>query len=72
MRIAPRGVHVLCPSCNWQGQRVAHDPTDPSVEVGGFGSCPDCGVWLKRGTVLADRRAEKAKAEIAAMEQGSD
>lgn len=64
----PRGVHVRCPSCGWHGNRVAHDPHDPSVEVGGYGLC-HCGETLKRGTVNADRRAEKAKAEIAEQEQ---
>jgi hypothetical protein len=64
------GVHVACAACAWQGSRTYRDPTDPNraTSDGGYGPCPRCGGTLRRRTRLADRRAVKAKADLAAAE----
>lgn len=52
-----RRSHVVCTICPWAGVRAVVSSVP----------CPKCAALVKRRSAQADRRAERAKAEIAAM-----
>lgn len=50
---------VTCPGCPWKGSRVKATLLEP---------CPKCGSEVKRMHSWADRRSQKAKADLARYE----
>lgn len=65
-------IRVYCRRCDWRGVRVHRSADDPNSSDEGcrFGGCPSCGGRLARQAFHFDRRAAKAKADLAAFEQG--
>ncbi len=53
-----RAPYVRCPGCGWSTERIVRDD-------GGYGSCHKCGQLMQKAAVMADKRAEKAKRELA-------
>lgn len=56
--VAPPVSRVSCPQCRWATTRRLLDD-------GTWGVCPDCGETLTRYKTLAERRAEKARKDLA-------